>query len=343
MAKITAAHLATKAFVLLQTDTPVAEVKAILAIDDSTMWSKVSALVYQKAQAEARKERDKDARRPHVSTTSNADITDLLALNEQLASYALLAPPTITVADFRRIGQLAAELPASESAILAYLDSIITSPKTCAILKQGFEYCPAFQSFAPLVEAAIIAYYQENYISAFLTLVPVVEGLILRWNGFDGTGPEPKPEFETIRKFVGNSYLRQPNPGNVLFHDVYVKASQAILNKHLYLNSETGSAYANFSRHLAAHLLSNEAFATQPNCVRLFILLDALLKVHNYETKPAKDPRFHVDEPLLQRDALRYQLLIAQQRMFRTALEQYFPAVSNDASHGSINAKPAEA
>ena len=62
-----------------------------------------------------------------------------------------------------------------------------------------------------------------------------------------------------------------------------------------------------------------------PNCVRLFILLDALLKVYVYETKPAKDPRFHVDEPTLQRDVLRYQLLIAQQRMFRKAVEQFFP------------------
>ncbi|HEX8326081.1 MAG TPA: hypothetical protein VF629_00985 [Hymenobacter sp.] len=325
MAKITAAHLATEVFTQLQTSKSVADVKADLAINDSTMWSKVSALVYEKAKVAARKERDQDAQRPHVSTTSNAEIMDLLALNEQLAGYALLAPPTMTTAEFRRIGLLAAELPASEATILTYLDSIITSPRMCAILKQGFEYCPAFQSFSTLVEAAIIAYYQENYTSAFLTLVPVVEGLILRWNGFDGTGPEPKPEFEAIRKFVGNSYLRQPNPGNVLFHDVYVKASQAILTKHLYLNSETGSAYANFSRHLAAHLLSNEAFATQPNCVRLFILLDALLKVYTYETKPAKDPRFDVDEPMLQRDVLRYQLVIAQQRMFRKALEQFFP------------------
>ncbi len=340
MAKITAAHLATAAFTQLEANKSVAEVRADLAIGDSTMWSKVSALVYEKVKAAARKERDKDVRRPHVSATSNAEITNLLALNEQLTNYALLAPPTITVVEYRRIEQLAAELPASESAILAYLDSIITSPRMCAILKQGFAYSFIFQAFTSLVEAAIIAYYQENYVSAFLTLVPVVEGLILRWNGFDGSGPEPKPEFETIRKFVGNSSLRQPNPDNVLFHDVYVKASQAILTRHLYLNSETGSAYANFSRHLAAHLLNNEAFATQPNCIRLFILLDALLKVHLYETKPAKDPRFHVDEPMLQRDVLRYQLVIAQQRAFGKALAEFFPTAPNDASYGAISVKP---
>lgn len=317
MAKITADTLATEAFALLQANTPVADVKTMLGTD-STTWSKVSPLVYEKAKAEARKERDKDARRPHVSTTTNETITDLLALNEQLAAYALLAPPTITVAEFRKIGPLATELPASESGIMAFLGNIFTSPKMCAILKQGFENFPAFQAFTPLVEAAITAYYQENYVSSFLTLVPVVEGLILRWNGFDGTGPESKPDFETVRKFVGNSYLRQPNPGNVLFHEVYVKASQAILTNHLYLNSATGSAYANFSRHLAAHLLTNGDFATQPNCVRLFILLDALLTVYTYETKPAKDPRFHVNEPVLQRDVMRYQLLIAHQRLFRS-------------------------
>lgn len=318
MAKITAASLVDEALALLQANTPVATVKATLGTD-STMWSKVSQLVYEKAKAEARKERDQDAQKPHVSTTSNADITALLALNQQLANYALLAPPTITVAEFRRIGQLAAELPASESAILDFLGTIFTSPKMCAILKQGVENFPAFHPFAPLVEAAIVAYYQENYISAFLTLVPLVEGLILRWDGFDGTGPEPKPDFETVRKYVGNSYLRQPNPGNVLFHDVYVKASQAILTKHLYLNSGTSAAYANFSRHLAAHLLSNAAFATQSNCIRLFILLDALLTVYTYETRPSKDPRFYVDEQALQRDVQRYLQLLMQQHLFRSA------------------------
>ena len=237
----------------------------------------------------------------------------------------MLAPPTITVAEYRKIAQLATSLPASEAAILAFLGNIFTSPKMCAILKQGFENYPAFHSFTPLVDAALVAYYQENYISSFLTLVPVVEGLILRWQGFDGTGPEAKPDFETVRKFVGNSYLRQPNPGNVLFHEVYVRATQALLTNHLYLNSATGTAHANFSRHLAAHLLTNGAFATEPNCVRLFILLDALLTVYTYETKPAKDPRFFVDDEVLQQDVKRYQLLRLHQHLFRSgAWDQFF-------------------
>ncbi|MGI4737468.1 MAG: hypothetical protein ACRYG7_20065 [Janthinobacterium lividum] len=244
-------------------------------------------------------------------------IVDLIALNQQLASYALLAPPTLTTADYRRIKQLATGLPASEGAIVAYLGTIIMSPKVCAIMKQGFEHFPAFSSFTPLVEAAILAYYQENYISSFLTLVPVVEGLILRWMGFDGTGPEPKPDFEAVRKFVGKSCLRQPNPGNVLFHEVYVKASQGILTNHLFQSSTVGLAHANFSRHLAAHLLGNGTFATQPNCIRLFILFDALLKVYTYETKPAKDSRFDVDEPALQLDVQRYLRLLIQQQLFR--------------------------
>jgi hypothetical protein len=320
MAKPKTNELADKALALLKTNMPVAEVKIDLAIgSDDNQWNRVSSLVYEKAKAEARKERDEYARQPHVSATPNAMIVDLIALNQQLASYALLAPLTITTADYRRIKQLATELPAAEGAIVAYLGTLIMSPKVCAIMKQGFEHFPAFTSFAPLVEAAILAYYQENYISSFLTLVPVVEGLILRWMGFDGTGPEPKPDFEAVRKFVSKSYLRQPNPGNVLFHEVYVKASQDILTNHLFQSSTVGLAYANFSRHLAAHLLSNGTFATQPNCVRLFILFDALLKVYTYETKPAKDPRFDVDEPTLQRDVQRYMRLMMQQKLFRNS------------------------
>jgi hypothetical protein len=95
-------ELAHKALVLLQANTPVTEVKQELVIgSDDNKWNRVNSLVYEKAKAEARKERDEHARQPYASATPNAKIVDLIALNQQLASYALLAPPTITAADYR--------------------------------------------------------------------------------------------------------------------------------------------------------------------------------------------------------------------------------------------------
>jgi hypothetical protein len=59
MAKRTAASLVDEAYALLQANPPVATIKLMLQTN-STMWSKVSPLVFKKVKAEARKERDQD-------------------------------------------------------------------------------------------------------------------------------------------------------------------------------------------------------------------------------------------------------------------------------------------
>lgn len=253
-------------------------------------WYKWSSKAYNINLEEGKKERTKDEARRHVLVTPNEDIDAILILNDKLADYALVLSIFSTMADFKQVKQLAENLPSSESEILASIGRITMHPKIRVMQKLGrIEKFPHFNLFAKIIDASTISYYRTNFISCYLTLLPVIEGIIIRWMGYNETNL--KPEFEGIRKFFKNSYKRQPCPTSILFHNVYIKACDKILNEHFYRPTSTGDAYANFNRHVASHILNDNNFATRENCIRLFILLDAMTEIYWMETRDV-DPRF---------------------------------------------------
>lgn len=130
---------------------------------------------------------------------------------------------------------------------------------------------------------------------------------MLRWTGYNGTGN--KPEFDEHRKFFKRSHIRQPCPSNVLFHNVYNKGCDKILNDHLFKPTQSGDSHSNFNRHLAAHLLNDNHFATWENCNRLFLLLDTMSEIYVYETREP-DPRFNIHTDDLKADVEIYAGLI---------------------------------
>lgn len=261
---------------------------------DPTKWHNYTAKAYGLKLQSARKERKiLEKTKPH-SATSNKDILAMIALNDRLADFALSVPIYSTLADVDNIAELATQLPDSEAAILNYVGLFTMDFNRRVHQKIGrFEHFRYFKPFAKLIDAAVLCYYRMNFISCYLTLVPVIEGVIIRWMGYSES--DEKPEFEDIRKFFKNSHTRQPSPGNILFHQVYVKACDKILNEHFYRPTDKGNAYANFNRHIASHLLNDSQFATQQNCMRLFLLLDTMTEIYYYESHEP-DPRFSLSK-----------------------------------------------
>jgi hypothetical protein len=142
-----------------------------------------------------------------------------------------------------------------------------------------------------MIDAATLSYYRTNFISCYLTLLPIVEGIIIRWMGYGEN--LSKPEFEDIRKFFKNSHVRQPCPYNIAFHNVYTKACDKILNQHFYKPTTAGESHSNFNRHVASHILNDNQFATKANCIRLFNLIDTMTEIYLYESRK-NDPRFNL-------------------------------------------------
>lgn len=269
----------------------VGEVKQKLCNDEND-WFRISAKAYQLHLSNARKQRREDERNPHVACTSNSEIRDIIKSNSKLADYALCLPATATTSEYATVKSLLSDMPNNETKLLSLVELAVLDPRVRALQKKGrFEHFAAFKAFVNLIEAATLCYFRGNYLSSYMTLMPVAEGIMLRWMGYSGAGE--KPEFEDLRKFFSKSHVRQPCPGNPLFHEIYSKACNKILNEHLYKSSQNGPAYSNFNRHLAAHLLNNSQFATKENCIRLFLLVDIMSELYLYETY-CDDPRFYL-------------------------------------------------
>jgi len=271
-------------------------------------WFRFSSKAYNIYLDKAKKERKGIENRKHVSATSNDQIIEIIGLNEKLGDFALLLPIFSTNGELKAISDLVDNLPSTEDEIIKIIGRATMHPRLRALQKKGriekFEY---FKVFSKLVDAAILSYYRTNFISCYLTLLPVIEGVLIRWMGYTETST--KPEFEDVRKFFKNSAQRQPCPYNVLFHNVYVKACDKILNKHFYKPTTNGNSWANFNRHVASHLLNDNHFGTKENCIRLFILLDTMTEIFVYESR-INDPRFNIRQDEIENDINLYTTVI---------------------------------
>ena len=271
-------------------------------------WFRVSNKAYNLYLQDEKKENKKREKRPHVSSTTNSKIVDILHLNEKLSSYALGIPISATAVELAEIEKLAKDLPSSEKKIILLIERFNMHPTWRARQKQGrFNKYDAFKEFDKIVDAGLHCYYQENYISCFLTLVPVIEGVLLRWNRYFGVGE--KPGFEDYRKFFRQGHQRQPCPSNIQFHKIFSEVCHKIINKTLYKPTQNGDAYGDFNRHLALHLLKPSNFGTKSNCIRLFVLLDFMSEIYWYEGK-FHDPRWDLKSKELEEDIEVYANLI---------------------------------
>ncbi len=299
-------------------------IKSKLSITDAN-WYNYSSKAYNVYFANAKKERKNIKNKMHVSAASINEINDILNLNKKLVDHALLLPIFSTTSDYQTINKLVGKLPDSESEILKIIGELTFKPKLRAIQKNGrFEHLIFFKDFTKLIDAAVLSYYRTNFISCYLTLVPLIEGIIMRWMGYDGSSSKPK--FAEIKKFFKNSAQRQPCPYNPLFHDVFSKACHKIFNDHFFKDTTTGDAYASFNRHLASHLLKNDPFANKENCIRLFVLLDSMSEIFVYESR-IDDPKFSVRNDQLEKDIDLFATVILEntketpeQKMFGTSI-----------------------
>ncbi|MFD2943287.1 hypothetical protein [Flavobacterium notoginsengisoli] len=259
------------------------QLKQTLNIDDNE-WFRFSSKANQLYLDKKKKERKKRSTVPNTQGTSEKEITNLINLNNTLANYALCMNIFTTQSEVDYANKLVVDLPVTEAQLIKLIGDVTMHPKLRVMQKKGrIEKLPHFDLFTKMIDAATISYYRNNFISCFMTLLPVVEGILIRWMGYKDS--EEKPPFEDIRKFFKNSFMRQPCPYNILFHDVFCKACDKIINDHFYKPTTNGLAHSNFNRHVASHILNDNQFATKDNCIRLFILIDAMTEIYIYEAR----------------------------------------------------------
>ena len=275
-------------------------------------WSYISKKIYDKHLSDAKRKREEDLANPnmHICATNNDEIADIIQVNNQLFQYALSMPTFCTMHEFKTIKAFIDD----KSKVINYIKRITMEPNIRAAQQIGrFEKIPLFEEFSKIINAGLLSYYRGNYISSYMTLVPVIEGIILRWYGYPNNIGSNKPSFDKVKNFIKKTYQRQPMPSNILFMEVHSKIADKILKEHFFKPSTDGDAYDNFNRHLALHFLNKNKFITEENIMRLFILLDLLSEIYIYE-EYHEDPRFNLtnEERKIYTDIYRNTILMSQ-------------------------------
>ena len=226
--------------------------------------------------------------------TSHGDVKNA-TVNTALASQALCFPPYGTVAELQEVERLLNLSTPDIASIKKIVFSIVMHPRFRALQLVGrFMKVAPFDEFAYLIDAATLSLYRGNIPSAFMTIVPVIEGILLRWQGYPGTLTK-KPSFNETLAFIHDSPNRQPMPLLPLFFDSWIVVAEKILKDHLYRNTVAGPSVDNFNRHLALHLLDDQAFGTQENVTRAFLLVDVLSEIFICENR-IEDPRWNTTD-----------------------------------------------
>ena len=294
---------------LYETTVDVESVKTQYSISEE-VWHRVSEKVYSQNLELSRKERLEDQVKSNVSCTELATIEQMFEAVNFLASKALCLPTTVTLYQYEQVNSFRHREYFDEKALILFIEKLVMSPKMRAHQKLGrFKHYPVFQSFVKYIDSALTCYYRKNYQSCFLTLAPIIEGVLLKWLGY--RKGDTKPKFDELKKFFRNGHRRNPCPGNPLFYHLYAKACDEILSNHFYLNSDQGLAYGSFNRHLASHMLTDDQFATKDNCIRLFVLIDTMTELYLYETC-CHDPRFYLKHEEVVGDYMAYSRLMLE-------------------------------
>lgn len=233
-------------------------------------------------------------------------------VNLALAPHALSLPSYCTVSEAQDIDSLMFKAVPDVEGTKKIIASVVFDQRLRALQLRGrFMKVKPFDEFSYLIDAATLSYYRGNIPSAFMTLVPVIEGVLLRWQGYPAPGVI-KPNFQDTKTFVANTATREPNPALALFFDSWVQAGVEIINTNLYKHTHRGPAIDYFNRHLALHLLDDVTFGTKDNVLRLFVLIDLLSDLYLCEKK-TPDPRFATKDEEIAPHVKAYKAALASQ------------------------------
>ena len=228
-----------------------------------------------------------------ITSTPEAELA--AAVNRRLAPHALAVPHLVSRAELDKLGQLtqpkAFDLPVIEELFF----SLVMRPETRAqLLCARYMKTDVAREFAYIIDSSYFAYARGNVVAAYLTILPCIEGILLRWQGYDDSGTRA-PAIADAHSWVLALPKRNPLATIPVFTDSWVEACATIMKEHLYKDTRTGESFGDFNRHLALHSLEGRRYCTPSNLLRAFLLLDLLVELYLRE-RNVVDPLLHSRE-----------------------------------------------
>ena len=158
---------------------------------------------------------------------------------------------------------------------------LVSNPKNRAQQRLLYEQIPAFKSILPIIDEALGNYFLGRYIGCYMMLVPVIEGLLLRW-------AEPKnitQEFD-FRKFIKDKTLTlaKEHQNSWCCHNIALL--RYFIVGYFFNRSDSTDLNRMYNRNLVSHLLGDIDFLkAAKNSTRIFSIIDLIAICMSYEIK----------------------------------------------------------
>ncbi len=150
-----------------------------------------------------------------------------------------------------------------------------------------YEQLEIFKPYLNIFDSAIFSFYNCNFIASYFTMVPLIEGVLSKWNGANFTS-QHKPEQFVKNKCndIQNKSRNNINDSDHIWSWYKFHCDLLIDNIKEFFNNKN----IEFNRHSICHLKMNNIkyFESQKNSLRLFAIFDLIAEVYQYEN-PVKD------------------------------------------------------
>ena len=220
-----------------------------------------------------------------MTYTIKDEINDILRINKQMLKeeglFYLLNSKNTKAIDFRNA--LISDGNKSGSHIKKlYNDCVrkhVISPEYRAEQKILYEQLEIFKGIIPLIDEVLELFFMQKFIGAYISLIPSVEGLLLKWSK-----ESPLKRFKPI-DFIKNrvGLLKKKNEEN--YWDIHnLELLEYIICDFFFSRSNEDNIQHMFNRNVVLHGLNDiTSDKAKENVIRLFSIIDLIALCYKSE------------------------------------------------------------
>ena len=135
------------------------------------------------------------------------------------------------------------------------------------------------KEFSHLVEQAYFNFFSADAISTTMVLVPVIEGLLLSWYGFDLSKGHSLPEDNQLLNFVAEQECMDNQMIHPLMVEEYIRTFVYTYKNIFHASHEEAEKKSFFNRHYIAHMMGPGKFFKRNNAYKIMLLTDLLAHI----------------------------------------------------------------
>lgn len=213
-------------------------------------------------------------------------------VSETLLDFGWTLTPFMLNRDFQKIYKLVLKINATSGTgennekelfkeqINLLLVDIIFNPFFRSFFVYRAKEVKYIKSFSHHIERALLHYYNNDYFSTVLCLLPAIEGSLLEYYGWE-FGTERKP---TINKLIQEIEKCRERTYSTLKYKMYSRYISLFLQKWIF--SDTSTADTSFSflnRHYVLHGMGNSNYYSIEDAHRLIMFFDLFIEFISLE------------------------------------------------------------